>query len=130
MSFQNNVLSFEGTRVNGVGQPELKEEHRASVNACRQTLLKLVPKRMSEMFESLDDALYELADKAESNIRQTAFFDAMREIRKNRERIEVGFSQQVVKGFDEFWKTGLLPAKPDKREIDRFRGWPFPAGRR
>ena len=34
---------------------------------------------MNEMFESLDDALYELADKAESNIRQTAFFDAMRE---------------------------------------------------
>jgi len=95
----------------------MKVEHRAVVSNCRQTVLKLAPKLMNEMFESLDDALYELADKAESNIRQNAFFDAMREIRKNRERIEVGFSQQVVRGFDEFWKTGLPPARPDNRKI-------------
>ena len=95
----------------------LKEEHRACVNTCRQTLLKLIPKRLGDMFESLDDALYELADKAESNIRQTAFFDAMRDIRKNRERIEVGFSQQVVKVFDEFWKTGAASTKPDLHSI-------------
>ena len=96
----------------------LKEEHRASVNASRQTVLKLIPKLLSEMFENLDDALYELADKAESNIRQTAFFDAMREIRKNRERIEVGFSQQVLQGFDEFWKTGVLAAKRETNDSE------------
>lgn len=81
MSFQNNVLSFESIRASG-SRPELKDEHRAVVSSCRQAVFKLAPKLMNEMFESLDDALYELADKAESNIRQTAFFDAMREIRK------------------------------------------------
>ena len=117
MSFQNNVLSFESIRASG-SRPELKDEHRAVVSSCRQAVFKLAPKLMNEMFESLDDALYELADKAESNIRQTAFFDAMREIRKNRERMEVGFSQQVLKGFDEFWSTGTLPVKPDNRKVE------------
>ena len=122
MSFQNNVLSFEGSRINGGMRPVLKEEHRASIDACRKTVLKLIPKCISEMFESLDDALYELADKAESNIRQTAFFEAMREIRKNREGIEAGFNQQIMKCFDEFWKTGQPPAGPNHREMESAEG--------
>ncbi len=117
MSFQSNVLSFETTRA-GESRSVLNEEHRATIKACRQTALKVVPKLISEMFESLDDALYELADKAESNIRQNAFFDAMREIRKNRERIEVGSNQKVLKGFDDFWKTGVQSIRSAEREID------------
>lgn len=112
MSYQNNVLSFEGIRASGY-RAELKDEHQGSVDVCRRTMVRLVPKLLSEMFESLDDALYDLADKSESNIRQNEFFDSMREIRKNRERIEVGFGQNVMKEFDEFWKSGVLLSKSE-----------------
>ncbi|MCB1759189.1 MAG: DUF1631 domain-containing protein [Gammaproteobacteria bacterium] len=86
----------------------LSEQFRAAVTSCRGVVTSQLPTLVSEMFESLDDTLYELADKAESNIRQNAFFDAMREIRKNRERIEVGTIQGLLKEYDEFWRSGHL----------------------
>jgi hypothetical protein len=88
----------------------LSEQYRAAVTSCRGVVTSQLPVLVSEMFESLDDTLYELADKAESNIRQNAFFDAMREIRKNRERIEVGTVQGLLKAYDAFWRGGPAAA--------------------
>lgn len=108
MSFQNNVLSFDTSRTAAVSLGP-KVEHRAAIDSCRQVVRIQIPKLLGGMFENLDDALYDLADKAESNIRQNAFFDAMREIRKDRARIEAGFGQRVAADFDLFWSGGVAP---------------------
>ena len=42
---------------------------------------------MQELFEHIDDELYQLADKSASDVLQTRYFDAMRELRKLRERM-------------------------------------------
>jgi hypothetical protein len=50
---------------------------------------------ISNMFEHVDDALFDLAEKAENNAAQTHFFDGMREVRKRRPAVERGFLNAV-----------------------------------
>jgi hypothetical protein len=54
------------------------------------------------MFDKLDDALFELAEKSESSATQTRFFDGMREIRKKRPSMEQKFNESIVDGFTHF----------------------------
>ncbi len=105
MAFKNNILSFQGNQALE-RRFVLREEYRHTVNACRQVLLKTVPKLMDGMFEQLDDSLYALADKAESDRQQSAYFDAMREMRREREAIQNGFNQRLLTTFDHFWQSG------------------------
>lgn len=54
---------------------------------------------LQEMFDHTDDALFELADKADSNVEQNLFFEAMREVRIQRRGIEKRFSENLNNGF-------------------------------
>lgn len=116
MAFKNNILSFQGNPVME-RRFVLREEYRHTVNACRQALLKTVPKLMDGMFEQLDDSLYALADKAESDRQQAAYFDAMREMRKEREQIQNGFNRGILTTFDHFWQSGPAPETGDRPVI-------------
>lgn len=70
-------------------------------------------------FEKLDDALYKLAEKAETNDLQNSHFEAMREVRKERDGIEKTFQRTVLAGFDNFWSPGSKPVEPEaSKEID------------
>lgn len=111
MAFHNNIISFDGNKALE-SRFALKEEYRGIADNCRQIILKTFPKQVDEMFEKLDDALYELADKADSNHMQSAYFDAMREVRKEREGIENGFNGSILNGYDNFWRNGPAAAKP------------------
>ena len=84
----------------------LKESYRSTVKVCRQRLIRQLSQLMVNMFEKLDDTLYKLADKAESDKLQSNYFDAMREVRKERQRIERAFYNQMLGGFDQFWDCG------------------------
>src|SRR5690348_11757887 len=50
---------------------------------------------MGNMFEHVDDALFDLAEKAENNAAQMHYFDGMREVRKRRPMVERSFLAQV-----------------------------------
>ncbi len=56
---------------------------------------------MSGFFDKADDALFELADKAATNQDQTAYFDAMRELRLRRKNMTVSVLQYVSRAFNE-----------------------------
>jgi len=56
---------------------------------------------MSEFFDQADDTLFELADKAGTNQDQTAYFDAMRELRLRRKNMTVSVLQYVSSAFNE-----------------------------
>lgn len=51
------------------------------------------------LFDSADDTLFEMADRASSNAEQNAFFEAMRDLRLKRKTIERGFLQRVFESF-------------------------------
>jgi len=112
MALPNNIVAFDGSnpKVSGFA---LGGRYRNTVKACRQVLSRNLPVLMNGMFENLDDSLYEMADKADSNRVQTSYFDAMREVRKQRQRIETSFQSRMLDNFDRFWKTGSwgLPEK-------------------
>jgi hypothetical protein len=77
-----------------------------SVGALLVTVRGLATKRLhalaTNMFENIDDALFDLAEKAENNAAQTQFFDGMREVRKKRAIVERSFLGQVARDLADF----------------------------
>lgn len=61
----------------------------------KQGLLTL----MQSLFDNIDDALFELADRAEHNAEQNMYFESMREIRIKRRGMELGFAREVDEAF-------------------------------
>jgi hypothetical protein len=106
MVFQNNIISLDGSKKVVENRFSLQEASRGVINECRQILHRALPRLLEGMFENLDDALYELADKADNNRLQTSYFDAMRNIRKGREQIEARFNGRILECYDHFWKQG------------------------
>lgn len=104
-----NVISFGGKRP-GDQQITLREGYQGTINACRQLLVKALPKMMDALFERLDDVLYDQADKSGSDRQQAEFFEAMRCLRRDREQVESGFNKDLLSRFDRFWIHG--PVSP------------------
>ncbi|MGH8215928.1 MAG: DUF1631 domain-containing protein, partial [Rhodanobacteraceae bacterium] len=70
--------------------------------AVRDMTLKEGANLVAGLLDNVDDTLFDLAEKAESNASQTEYFDGMRETRKRRPRIERLFSERVTRGFTDF----------------------------
>jgi hypothetical protein len=68
---------------------------------------------VSTLFENVDDALFDLAERAGSNALQTEFFDGMREVRKKRQLVERLFQDQAAKNFTEFAEGKLKAVRPE-----------------
>ena len=67
------------------------------VDAVRAIAGKHLSQCTSNMFEQVDDALFDLAEKAENNAAQTRYFDGMREVRKLRSLAERKFLDIINK---------------------------------
>ncbi len=61
--------------------------------------------KLVTFFESLDDSLFDLAEKADSNQKQTLYFESMRLIRKSRDRIFSTFFDSFKDVFQSFKKN-------------------------
>lgn len=61
------------------------------VAGCREVMLRKMPGLIDELFSKLDDALYDLADKAEGEHLYAVYFDAMRVFRRRRADILSAF---------------------------------------
>ncbi len=69
------------------------------LDTCKNIASKYLKKQLQYMFDNVDDFLFDLADKAESNAQQTLYFDAMREIRLQKKFIENDFHKQFNKHY-------------------------------
>lgn len=67
---------------------------------CRELTLRTLSAALVRMMGKVDDALFELAEKAENNAVQSLYFDAMREVRLKRASMEIGFKAQLMEGFN------------------------------
>ncbi len=87
----------------GSRSPETGQDHVGGLLvAVREMTLKASGNLVAELLDNVDDTLFDLAEKAESNASQTEYFDGMRETRKKRPRIERLFTERVVRGFADF----------------------------
>jgi len=55
-----------------------------------------------ELFNNADDALFAMADKAESNQEQATYFEAMRELRLKKKSIVLGTLGAVIRSYNDF----------------------------
>jgi hypothetical protein len=81
------------------------------LRGVRATALKRLQGLVSTLFENIDDALFDLAEKAENNAVQTLYFDGMRKVRLKRQVVEKLFQEQLGKIFNDFGAGRLQPAK-------------------
>ena len=70
------------------------------LHECRDIAVRRLEQHIARMMEKVDDALFTRAEKAENNMAQTRYFDAMREMRIIRKDIEEDFIHEFKTRFD------------------------------
>ncbi|WP_199096424.1 DUF1631 domain-containing protein [Dyella sp. ASV21] len=78
------------------------ERGGALLNNVRDIAGRRLQILINGMFEHVDDALFDLAEKAENNAAQMHYFDGMREVRKRRPMIERSFLAQIARELTDF----------------------------
>ena len=66
------------------------------LHTCRDMARDRLSSALGAMMDKVDDALFDMADKAENNTVQTAIFDAMRDVRLRRPAIEAEFERRLT----------------------------------
>ena len=118
MATRDNIVSLNRSGQTN-GQTKSVEQNRAIIDSCRLAMSRGLGVLNEVYFEKLDDALYKLADKAESNDLQTGYFETLRELRKEREIVEKTFINSVLSGYDAFWHSGSKSNETTyKQDID------------
>ena len=60
---------------------------------------------LQALFDNIDDALFELADRAEHNAEQNIYFESMREVRIKRRGMELNFGRELDEAFRQLLAT-------------------------
>ncbi|MHB9800985.1 DUF1631 domain-containing protein [Pseudomonas sp. MT3] len=71
----------------------------AALVSVRDKVAVQLRQAMQALFDNADDTLFEMADRASNNSEQSAYFEAMRDLRLKRKSIERGFLQKVFEQF-------------------------------
>ena len=68
----------------------------------RDILLRRIQALVASLFDNVDDALFDLAGKADNSSIQTGYFDSMRDVRRKRQRVGRRLQQLLTDGFNDF----------------------------
>jgi Protein of unknown function (DUF1631) len=93
----NVFANFVTERIMGIAA-----QFRSLLDSCQEMAFSHLRPLIDRMFENADVALLDFAEKAESNMAQSVFFDAMNEVRKKRSLIEQHFYGELKRSFSEF----------------------------
>ncbi len=80
------------------------------LSAVRSIAAKRLQQWIGNAFEHVDDALFDLAEKADNNAAQMHYFDGMREVRKRRPAVERNFLGAISRSLGEM--THPTPPPP------------------
>jgi len=104
------------------------------LSAVRGIANKRLQQWIDNMFEHVDDALFDLAEKAENNAAQMHYFDGMREVRKRRPTVERNFLAGISRDLGGLTHPSQQPSMPAARLSCRWwltttskSRWPSPA---
>ncbi|AMQ90880.1 DUF1631 domain-containing protein [Marinobacter sp. LQ44] len=113
MAHDNKVVHLSGQKP--VGRFSLPPALIRLRDASGQSLKSV----LGSFFEQADDSLFALADRAGSNQDQTAYFDAMRELRLRRKSMAVSMLQYVSQAFNDFGRFKPLRSGSALEEVDQ-----------
>ena len=113
MSGNNDTSKIVDLQQRQANQAASTDRVGELLKLVRTTALKRVNGLVSNLFENIDDALFDLAEKAENNTVQTGYFNGMREVRKKRQLVERMCQEHLGKIFRDFAAGKLEPMKPE-----------------
>ncbi|MGN6236583.1 DUF1631 domain-containing protein [Dyella sp.] len=95
--------AIEPSKIVNLNQrPESPERLGGLLHSVRDMASRRLQALLGNMFEHVDDALFDLAEKAENNAAQMHYFDGMREVRKRRPAVERTYLAQFSRELTEF----------------------------
>jgi len=97
MTHSSNVVKLQPRRSRSDSRPAISLP--APMAKLRVRCGSHLKKLMARFFERIDDTFFKLADQAQTNSDQSAFFDAMREIRLKKSAIEDDFLDAYYHDF-------------------------------
>jgi hypothetical protein len=81
-----------------------KAQRRAGLPPILQSVRQAARKQLSlmlqEVFNQVDDTLFELADRSRSDADQNMYFDSMRQLRLHRKQIQDDFANGINRAFE------------------------------
>jgi hypothetical protein len=81
----------------------------ALLRRCRDAGIEALQRLLAHTLDQLDDALFELSSKAQSDAQQRVHFDSMRDVRLRRAGIETGFRARLLDRFEHRPATAVGP---------------------
>jgi len=92
----------------------------ALIKTCHKFAHDAFDSGLKALFEGADDALFDLAERAQSNTRQAEFFEGMRDVRLKRARIDKAFQKALIGCFRAFAKRQLVApnSASDQQQTD------------
>lgn len=97
---RSKVVPFKpGTGDAGKQKDGMMDVPSASLQRLQERCKPLLQQLVQTLFDHADDALFELADKAVSNVEQNLYFESMREVRIKRRGIEQALARDLQEAF-------------------------------
>jgi len=118
---RDNIISFMDN-VGSARQRVADAKIQSLVTQMRDVTASVLPRLLQDLFENLDDDLFQLADKSGSDLLQTRYFEAMRELRKLRSPIQDAMLRAMLNQYDAFWdgrdvEPVISGAEPDSEDM-------------
>lgn len=92
---QNNVVQLNPERATGQPPQIILARLPAAMHSLRDKARQQLQGLLRDLFDKVDDAMFELADKANNNHEQNLYFDSMREVRLRRRSMEAAFFRSI-----------------------------------
>ena len=93
----DNVLSIASAQAR---RRTVKPEAVGVINDCRDIALKRMVDVLSKTFDTIEDELFEMAEKSDDREAQNLYLDARAQAREKRGDIEVSFKKQFLSFFE------------------------------
>jgi hypothetical protein len=106
MSKPPSHLTAVGGTTHPHGSQAPSRAPQVVLDRLRQAAVPRLELACGEALSKADDAMFDLAQHATTNTSQQAYFDAMREIRRERRQIESVFRSHITAGFTDFLQHG------------------------
>ncbi len=98
MAINRNIINFDPTRRSSAATQSvtLPQLVISAQRTAKHHLRQLLP----DFFARIDDSLFDLADKADNNQQQTLYFDAMRDVRLQKDLMQKTYFEALSRGFE------------------------------
>ncbi|HWV15835.1 MAG TPA: DUF1631 domain-containing protein [Cellvibrio sp.] len=105
-SQSNKVVKLSPDGTAGGPPPIVLTRLPVIIQSLRDKARQQLQNLLRELFDQVDDAMFELADKATSNQDQNIYFDSMREVRLGRKAMEASFFRSIDISFAQLLDHG------------------------